>query len=101
MTSGTESQNPRPATGPDPAPLPTDSRRIVPSPVVAVVATEPDTVLDDVGRAMALAGVWLSICMTPQHWELWSSCMRQCMNAAVELHRQQHPRGYCYAVATP
>ena len=78
MTSGTESQNLLSATGPHPAPLATDNTRTVPSPVVAVVATEPDTVLDDVGRAMALAGAdqhlspdrstLLKINISWQHW---------------------------------
>ena len=78
MTSGTESQNPLSATGPDHAPLAADKARIAPSPVVAVVATEPDTVLNDVGRAMALAGVGqhlspdrstlLKINISWQHW---------------------------------
>ncbi len=78
MTSGTESQNLLSATGPHPAPLATDNTRTAPSPVVAVVATEPDTVLDDVGRAMALAGAdqhlspdrstLLKINISWQHW---------------------------------
>ena len=78
MTSGTEPRYPRPATGTDPNPRAAGNSRNVPSPVVAVVATEPDMVLTDVGRAMALAGVdrylspdrstLLKINISWQHW---------------------------------
>ena len=66
-----------PATLPVPAVEPGDERSVK-RPVVAVVATHPETVLEDVGRAMTLAGVervlspdlatLLKINISWQHW---------------------------------